>query len=188
MDQILDTYYADNARKLHIVVDKLLLKFGGLSCKDTDDFYSLANEVFVDVLNRYDNSKSFDAFLYVCLSNKIKSEMTKRNREKRKADRMSISIDTPIGDEDDSTLKDIIADSVDVEKEIFEEKEEGYSKKMLLYLDRLSNLQKEVLKLTTAGYSSAEICNILHITDKQYADCQASIHSYRNVSVLFYLK
>ena len=123
MDQILDTYYADNARKLHIVVDKLLLKFGGLSCKDTDDFYSLANEVFVDVLNRYDNSKSFDAFLYVCLSNKIKSEMTKRNREKRKADRMSISIDTPIGDEDDSTLKDIIADSVDVEKEIFEDRD-----------------------------------------------------------------
>lgn len=185
MDQILAAYYANNAKKLHIVVDKLLLKFGGLSGKDTDDFYSLANEVFADVLNRYDNSQSFDGFLYVCLSNKIKSEMTKRNREKRKADRMSISIDTPIGDEDDSTLKDIIADNADVEKEIFEKKEEGYSKKMLLYLEQLSNLQKEVLKLTIAGYSPTEISKILHITDKQYADCQTAIRSYRNVSLLF---
>lgn len=185
MDQILAAYYANNAKKLHIVVDKLLLKFGGLSGKDTDDFYSLANEVFADVLNRYDNSQSFDGFLYICLSNKIKSEMTKRNREKRKADRMSISIDTPIGDEENSTLKDIIPDNVDIEKEIFEEKEEGYSKKMMLYLNRLSSLQKEVLKLIIAGYSATEISNILHITDKQYADCQAAIRSYRNVSLLF---
>lgn len=185
MDNILTIYYANNAKKLHKVVDKLLLKFGGLSDKDKDDFYSLANEVFADVIKRYDNSQSFDGFLYVCLSNKIKSEITKRNCEKRKADRMSISIDTPIGDEENSTLKDIIPDKRDVEREIFGEKEEGYSKKMLLYLNRLSNLQKEVLRLTIAGYTSAEICKIIHITEKQYADCQSAIHSYRNVSVLF---
>lgn len=185
MDQILTMYYANNAKKLRGVVDKLLLKFGGLSDKDTDDFYSLANEVFVDVIRRYDNSQSFDGFLYVCLLNKIKSEITKRNCEKRKADRMAISIDALIGDDENSTLKDVIPDKVDIEKEVFEKREEGYSKKMLLYLDRLSNLQKEVLKLTIAGYSSSEISKILHITDKQYTDCQASIHSYRNVSVLF---
>ena len=51
---ILDTYYADNAKKLHKTVDRILCKFGGLSSKDTDDFYSLANEVFVDVMKRYD--------------------------------------------------------------------------------------------------------------------------------------
>ena len=61
-----------------------------------DDFYSLANEVFVDVMARYDDSQSFDAFLYSCLLNKVKTEMTRRNCEKRKADRMSISIDTPL--------------------------------------------------------------------------------------------
>ena len=98
MEQILITYYAENAKKLHKIVDKILLKFGGLSNKDLDDFYSLANEVFVDVMKRYDKSQSFDVFLYSCLSNKIKTEITKRNREKRKADRMSISIDTPVGD------------------------------------------------------------------------------------------
>jgi len=58
MDRILMAYYADNARKLHKIVDSILLKFGGISDKDLDDFYSLANEVFVDVMRRYDGSQS----------------------------------------------------------------------------------------------------------------------------------
>lgn len=184
MEQILNLYYANNAQKLHSIVDKILLKFGGISDKDMDDFYSLANLVFVDVMKRYDNTQSFDGFLYSCLSNKIKTEMTRRNRNKRKADRLSISIDTSIGD-DDSTLGDIIADSFDLEERIFGEKKEGYSEKILLYLKRLSNMQKEVLRLTIAGYSPNEIRQELHISEKQYSDCNAAIHSYRNVSVLF---
>ncbi|MBD5534588.1 MAG: hypothetical protein HDQ99_02795 [Lachnospiraceae bacterium] len=185
MNQILITYYSNNARKLHKVVDEILLKFGGLTNKDLDDFYSLANEVFWDAMKRYDASKSFDAFLYSCLLNKIKSEMTRRNREKRKADRMSVSIDTPIGDEEGSTIGDMIADNLTVEKEIFEENKEGYSRSMLLYLSRLSSLQKEVLRLNIAGYLPEEIRAELHISKKQYADCYEAIHSYRNVSVLF---
>lgn len=185
MEQILSRYYQNNAKKLHKVVDKILLKFGGLSDKDLDDFYSLANEVFVDVIKRYDNSQSFDAFLYSCLLNKIKSEMTKRNREKRKADRMSISIDTPVGEDKNLTLGDTIADDFNVEREVLEDNEEEYSSKMLLYLSRLSNLQKEVLKLNIAGYLPNEIREELHIDEKEYADCYAAIHSYRNVSVLF---
>lgn len=54
MDQVLNEYYANNARKLRRVVDRILLKFGGLYNKDRDDFYSLANEVFVDAMGRYD--------------------------------------------------------------------------------------------------------------------------------------
>ena len=185
MEQILITYYEDNAKKLHKVVDKILQKFGGLSDKDLDDFYSLANEVFVDVMKRYDYTQSFDGFLYSCLSNKIKTEITRRNREKRKADRMSISIDTPVGDEENSTIGDMSADKFTIEKQLFEENEEGYSRRMLLYLDRLSNLQKEVLKLNIVGYLPNEIREELHISEKQYADCYAAIHSYRNVSVLF---
>lgn len=185
MDEILITYYFNNAKKLHKIVDKILMKFGGLSYKDLDDFYSLANEVFVDVMRRYDGSQSFDGFLYSCLLNKIKTEMTSRNREKRKADRMSISIDTPIGDDENSTIGDLIASDFTVEKEIFDSNEEGYSKRMLLYLSRLSNLQKEVLRLNIAGYLPGEIREELHMSEKEYTDCYAAIHSYRNVSVLF---
>ena len=183
--KIMDAYYANNAKKLHKNVDKILLKFGGLSDKDLDDFYSLANEVFVDVIARYDDSRPFDSFLYSCLTNKIKTEITRRNREKRRADRMSVSIDTPIGDDENSTIGDMIADDFSIEKEVFEKKEEGYSRKMLLYLSRLSAVQKEVLRLNIAGYLPGEIREELHISEKQYADCYAAIHSYRNVSLLF---
>lgn len=185
MEQILNTYYFNNAKKLHTMVDKILFRFGGLAGKDIDDFYSLANEVFVDVMRRYDNSQSFDKFLYSCLTNKIKTEMTRRNREKRRADRMSISIDMPVGDDENATLGEMIADGFNLEKEIFKEKEDVYSKKMLRYLSRLSNLQKEVLRLSITGYLPGEIKKTLHITDKQYIDCNTAIHSYKNVSILF---
>ena len=111
--------------------------------------------------------------------------MTRRNCEKRKADRMSISIDTPIGDEEGLTIGDTLADKFSIEKELFEKSEEGYSNRMLQYLSRLSTLQKEVLRLNIAGYLPGEIREKLHISEKQYADCYAAIHSYRNVSVLF---
>lgn len=185
MEQMVIQYYDNNAKKLREMVDKILSKFGGLSNKDLDDFYSLANEVFVDVMRRYNNSQPFEGFLYSCLLNKIKTEMTKRNRYKRKADRMSISIDTPIGDKENSTLGDMLADKVDVEKEVFENEEEIYSNKILRYLNKLSKLQKDVLMLNIAGYLPNEIRDELHINEDQYADCYAAIHSYRNVSELF---
>lgn len=186
MDQILNTYYANNARKLRRIVDKILFKFGGLYNKDKDDFYSLANEVFVDAMRRYDGIQSFDGFLYSCLKNKILTEITCRNREKRKADRMAVSIDAPVWDEDGCTLGELIADSFDMEEEIFgTDEKEIFSKKTLLYLSKLSNLQKEVLGLIITGYFPNEIRVALHISEKQYIDCTAAIHSYKNVSILF---
>lgn len=169
MDEILITYYADNAKKLRRVVDRILIKFGGFSHKDLDDFYSLANEVFVDVMRRYDDSQSFDAFLYSCLLNKIKTEMTKRNREKRKADRMSISIDMPVGDDENSTIGDMIADKFLIEKELFEkEKREEWSKEVLEYLDGLSPLQRKIAFLLSDNNTPNEICEELHITIKHF--------------------
>lgn len=184
----LNTYYADNAKKLYRKVNKILTKFGGVSNKDYDYFYVVASDLFAAICleDSYDPQKGdFDKFLSSCLLSKIKSEMTKRNREKRKADRMSISIDTPVGDDENFTIGDMIIDDFTIEKEVFEKDEEGYSKQMLQYLNRLSTLQKEVLRLNIAGYLPEEIKEELHISEKQYADCYAAIHSYRNVSVLF---
>lgn len=78
---LLEEYYAQNAKKIRNMVDKILSGFGGVTQKDYDDFYSLANEVFVDVLRRYDRKQRFESFLYSCLSNRIKTEVTRRNRE-----------------------------------------------------------------------------------------------------------
>lgn len=185
MEQILSSYYRNNAKKLHTTVDKILKKLGIEYMVDNEDFYSLANEIFVDVIKRYDKGKSFDTFLYSCLLNKFKTEMTRRNRQKRQADRLSISLESSLSDEEEGTLEDIIPAKKDVESVIFDETEDGYSKKVLTYLKRLSNLQKEVLRLIISGYDTEEIKEELHITDKQYKDCDMAIHSYRNVSLLY---
>jgi len=183
MEQILNSYYANNARKLHSAVDKILLKFGGLFHKDMDDFYSLANEVFTDVLKRYNEEQSFDGFLYSCLSNKIKSEMTRRNRIKRMADRKAVSIDTPIGDDSDCTLGNIIANSFDLEKEVFGE-ENTDNTKIELYLCRLSKRQREIVCMLAESYCAIEIQERLHISKREYAEAMIEICAYENVKIL----
>lgn len=182
MEAILNSYYANNARKLHNMVDKILfrLRFD----VDNDDFYSLANEIFNDALKRYDGKQDFDGFLYSCLINKFKTEMTRRNRQKRQADRMSISIDSPIGDDENATIGDFLVDKNTVEKELFEDGDECFSEQMTRYLSRLSFLQREVLNLMSIGFNPDEICKELHINRKQYNDCYEAIHAYRNISIL----
>lgn len=184
LEPMVDLYYANHAKKLYDMVDKILFKLHFVDV-DKNDFYSLANEIFMYAIRDYDSSKSFEVFLYSCLYKKFCTEMTRRNREKRKADRMAVSIDMPIGEDENATIGDTIADGFSIERELFEENEEGYSKRMLAYLDRLSSLQKEVLRLNTAGYLPNEIREELHISEREYMDCYAAIRSYRNVSVLF---
>lgn len=183
---ILNSYYADNAKKLHKTVDRILCRFGGLSGKDTDDFYSLANEVFTDVMKRYDYKQSFDGFLYSCLSNKIMTEITRRNREKRKADRMCVSLDTPVGDGDGLTIGNMIADGFDTFEEVSKRQGNGqYQDKIQQYISRLSNQQVNILNLLVDGYEPYEIRKILEISPKEYADALQVMRSYENIKVLF---
>lgn len=184
-DAILETYYADNAKKLHRTVDRILVKFGGLSGKDKDDFYSLANEVFTDAMRRYDYRQSFDGFLYSCLSNKIMSEITRRNREKRKADRMSISLDAANEDEENRSLMDCIASDFDTFDEAMKGHDRGeYRDKVKRYLSKLSNQQINILNLLVDGYQPNEIRRILEISPKEYSDDMQSIKAYENIKVL----
>ena len=182
MEAIINSYYNNNAQKLHKMIDKIIfrLKFN----VDNEDFYSLGNEIFIDVINRYDGKQQFDGFLYSCLIKKFKTEMTRRNRQKRQADKMAVSIETPIGENENITLSDIIADKNTIEKMFFEEKEDTYSAEMQKYLSRLSVLQREVLRLISIGFDPNEILTELHINKKQYEDCYNAIHAYRNTSIL----
>ncbi len=183
---ILDSYYSDNARKLHRVVDRILSKFGGLSNKDTDDFYSLANEVFADVLKRYDYVQSFDGFLYSCLSNKIMSEITRRNREKRKTDRMCTSLDAANSDSEECNLLNFIPSDFDTFNEAVKRQGIGqYEDKVKMYISKLSNQQVNILNLLMDDYKPNEIRQILEISPKEYADDMQIMRSYENVKILF---
>lgn len=184
--QILDTYYADNARKLHRVVDRILSKFGGLTYKDTDDFYSLANEVFADAIKRYDGEQSFDGFLYSCLSNKIMSEITRRNCEKRKADRLSISLEATNDKGEDYSLLDCIPSDFDTFEEASKCQENGqYCNKVQQYISKLSNQQVNILNLLIDGYKPFEVRRILEMSPKEYENNMQIMRCYENVKVLF---
>lgn len=207
MEKILNSYYENEAKKLHSVVDRILKKLQFVDV-DKEDFYSLANEIFVDVIKRYDGNRDFDGFLYSCLTNKFKTEMTRRNRQKRKViieikeedengnikvvkkGFSELSLDSPIRDDNSTTLGDMLAQTIratdfDIDKTFFEDNGERYSEKMIKYINRLSNLQKEVVKLIIAGYIAEEIKQVLNIDEKQYQDCMMAIRSYKNVSILF---
>ena len=97
---------------------------------------------------------------------------------------MAISIDSPVGEDENMTLSDIIADKDTIEKIFFEENEDTYSVEMQRYLSRLSILQREVLRLISIGFNPNEILTELHINKKQYEDCYNAIHAYRNIEIL----
>ena len=179
---LVDLYFKNDGKVLYSLIDKVLfkLKFD----VEKSDFYSLGSEIFLDALCRYDETQDFNGFLYSCLINKFKTEMTRRNRQKRQCDNNSISIDTPIGDDGNFTIGDTISSNSTIEKEFFEEREECYSKEMCRYLGRLSDLQKEVLRLISIGFMPNEILEELHINQKMYEDCYKAIHSYRNIEIL----
>ena len=183
---ILDSYYANNAKKLHKVVDRILSKFGGLSNKDTDDFYSLANEVFAEIMIRYDYKQSFDGFLYSCLSNKIMTEITRRNRQKRTADRMSVSLDGTNENEEECSLLDIIPSDFDTFEEVSKRQGNGqYQDKVQQYISRLSNLQVNILNLLIDGYEPVEIRKTLEISPSEYSDNMQIMRSYEHIKILF---
>ena len=54
---ITEEYYINNAKKLHDLTDQILIKLQFVNI-DNEDFYSLANEIFVNALNRYDGRQA----------------------------------------------------------------------------------------------------------------------------------
>lgn len=181
MKTILNEYYTNNAKKLRRMVDKILKELGISEHVDHDDFYCLANEVVTKAINNYNPELPFDDFIYCCLVKKIKTEMTRRNRIKRRCDKNSISIYTKLGDEDNSTIEDLIADSFNLEEFVIGDKTDKFE----LYLNELSKLQRQIVGLLVESYGASEIREILHIDKRQYSDAMMGIHAYENISLLF---
>ena len=197
----IDEYFSNDARKLHKLVDQVLkkLKFHDI---DVEDYYSLAHEIFYNSLPDCDKSKPFKGFIYSCLYKKFCTDMTAKKRSKRctkikvkKTDSdgniiietkilQDERLDRPIKDGECLTLRESIVSDKSIESEIYGEKEEGYSREMIAYLSRLSDLQKEVLRLISIGFMPSEILDELHINQKIYEDCYKAIHSYRNIEIL----
>lgn len=209
MEWIVDEYYKDNAKKLRTMVDKILfkLKFHDV---DNEDFYSLANEIFVKALNTYDSSQDFDGFIYSCLVNKFKTEMTRRTRDKRcvkviveeenndgaviytekviKDDSLDREISSSKHKKDISenyTLGDLVADKKTVEGEVFEEEnKEEWRREVKEYLKKLSPLQRKIAFLMSDNNTPDEICEELHITMKHFENSLKRILADERIKIL----
>ena len=127
-------------------------------------------------------------FSHTCLENRIKSEITRRNRQKRRADREALSIDAPAG-EDGSCLKDMLPSDFDIEKEtgLFEGggcSTDFSGTRASRFLDQLSAFQRRIVKMRLKGMSKKEIVRALGIRERAYEEQLSAIRSYDNVSIL----
>lgn len=183
--RLIEIYYAQNAKKLRYLVDGILQRFGGIFQSDYDDFYSLANEVFTDVLRRYDGSGEFEKFLFSCLYNSVKTEMTKRNRQKRLGDRNSVSMEALIGADESTTIGELLVSDCDIESELFEKSEYFMEEKMEKYRNSLTGMQRRILSLKMEDFKKNEILKELNITEKTYDNNLAQMKSYDKIRILF---
>ena len=154
MSDYLEYYYADNGKNLKKMIDRIIVNFGGIFDKDKDDFYSIGNEVFVSALNSYkDGDQSFGSYLKLCITNKIKTEISKRNAIKRSADVGSLD-----GDEEPID----VVDEKDFEEEILSKES---AKKML---SCLSKTGQKIISLRLQNKTDADIRSELGLTDRQF--------------------
>lgn len=181
---LVDSYFENDGKVLYSLIDKVLfkLKFD----VEKSDFYSLGSEIFLDALCRYDKTQDFNGFLYSCLMNKFKTEMTRRNRQKRQADKNSISIDTPIGDENGSyTLGDMIASNINIEKEILgDDTDIIMDERIERYLESLSKIQRKIIELKMQNVEVQHIKEELGLTDSQYSSHMQEVVQYEHIRLL----
>lgn len=205
VEEIIQWLFEDEAKEMKKICNKYMVKFGGISKMDYDDFYSQVGwDVSVAIKNYKPNlDKSFKEFIYGVIKLSVCKQMTHRNRGKRqlivekeivdedgnktiiKEYIPTVSLDAPVGEEGGMTVREMLAHKSTTETEFFDKREDTYSDRMSKYLNKLSSLQKEVLRLISIGFMPSEIIEELHINQKMYEDCYSAIHSYRNISLLF---
>lgn len=92
MEQLLNTYYENNAKKLHTVINHIFNKYyGGINDKDISEFYGIGTDVLTDIWEKYKNGRStydfskgdFDGYVYKALNMAIIDEFKRQNRDKR---------------------------------------------------------------------------------------------------------
>lgn len=208
MNQIEETIqwlFENDAKEMKRICNKYMIKFGGISGMDYDDFYSQVGwDVSIASKNyKPTEDKTFKEFIYGVIKLAVWKQMTHRNRSKRQliikkeiVDEVgnktiikeyvpTVSLDAPVGEEGGMTVGEMLAHKSTIESDFFEKREEVYSSKMDKYLNKLSSLQREVLRLISIGFMPSEILEELHINQKMYEDCYNAIHAYRNISLLF---
>lgn len=190
--ELLDYYCENNMQRLKYISYQIFSKFGGISEKDHDDFYSIANMVLWNDIQTFDESKgiSFENILKFHLRNKFKTAMTKRNRKKRggseeKYGSQEMSLDAPIIDSDGNgkSLLEIVSNDL---KSNIDDQVTGlkYSDRVGKFLDNLSRRNRKIAMYIMIGYDSKDIRRILNISEREYNQAINEFRLYENVCIL----
>lgn len=191
---IVEDYCCDDMKKLKKLCNPIIVRIGGISKKDYDDIYSLAQFLLYKCVRKYDkdnsNGASFNTFLWNILSRRIYATYIRdKNRQCRsntKEDENGNKIFIPDVSLDAPTLDCVatmerISSSTTLEDEFFKP---DISKKMKQYLHNLSSEQLEVAHLFMDGYKQEDIKDILHMSQSEFNNCMNGMRIYRNISIL----
>lgn len=203
IESAIEELYANNQSKLKQICNKEMVRFGGISQKDYDCFYSRAGlEISVAKAHElFDPSKGKTPleFFVSIIKRSIWKEMTDRNRGKRqnfveieevdgdgnitkkKQFIPTISIDMPIGEENDMTIKDTLQSDFDVDEELSEDFQD---ERIAFFLKRLSKTQQQIAEMLMQDCSVSEIKKELKLSDKEYTNNFNALKSFSNISIL----
>ena len=203
MGQYVDFYCKDNNKELKKIVDPILKKrYGWLAMKDYDDFYSVAAQAVWECEKRFDSrrvkSEKFRSYVTACIHNRIKTQLSYMNRDKRimKDEEGSpvydVSIDAVIGKRAEEEKRkgegkgigELISLDYNME-EILLNRLEAYDEKTKRYLNGLSAIQRRIVEMKMEEIPVSEIKQSLKLSKKQYESYCKDMKSFANISILF---
>lgn len=198
--ELIEYYHKDNMAQLKKICDPIIFR-KGVSQMEWDDLYSVASDTLLESLETYDENKGsqFRTYLTGNINRAFYDWTRDRRRSKRcnllmengkivkdKDDNPIVIPDIPIDapTEDGINLSEKIASSFDIEAELDGEIGISSGSKMEKYLNRLSKKQRKIAVYLSDGYKPSEIREVLHITEKEYADCIKGMQSYEYIKIL----
>ena len=191
---IINEYCCDDMKKLKRFCNPIITKIGGISEKDYDDIYSLAQFVLYKSVRNYDkenvNGASFKTFLYNILSRRIYATYLRdKNRQCRSNTKIGengevifvpdISLDAPT--EEVTDIKEKIASDYDIEEESqFDFDVDDNIEKFML---SLSKIQRQILEMKMRDIPTDDIKTELGISNARYSKEMEAIKMNENVSL-----
>ena len=191
---IIDEYCCDGMKKLKKLCNPIIVKIGGISEKDHDDIYSLAQFLLYKSVKNYDknnaNGASFKTFLYNILSRRIYATYIRdKNRQCRSNTRIGrngevifipdVSLDAPT--EETQDIKEKIASDYNVEDE--SEFDFDADDNVELFMSLLSNNQRAMLEMKMQDIPTDEIKKKLNMSDKKYISEMNAIKMNENLTL-----
>lgn len=202
IESAIEELYANNGSMLRRMCHKEMAKFGGISQKDYDDFYSRAGLEISLAKNRFDPSKEtvFMEYISGVVRRAVQKEMTDRNRRKRRA-----IIETEERDEKGNVVKKKeYLSNLSIEAMLEQEgagdadalwqklpagdtaqASEARDERIEKYLDSLSKIQRQIVEMKMERVPVQTIKETLNLSDKQY-DCHfGELKSFAKLGILF---